>query len=261
MLLFLGLKLFSFRKKKVVSLQRIFPGNDSAEFLKILLMSTTNRSKSVMIIGATGLVGSRLYELLLADFSVNKITLLGRNFPASDDPKVIKVKTDFTDLNKLKEHFQDVNVLFCCIGTTIKIAGSNDAFRKVDYEIPVRLAEVASFCGVKKFIAISSLGAELNSRNFYLRTKAEMERDVVSFPFQKVAFVRPSLLLGKRTEPRTLEKLLQFLMMLFSFLMIGPLIKYKPIRDITVAKAMNMITNSVNNQKIYESNELAWLGK
>ena len=224
-------------------------------------MPTANRSRSVMIIGATGLVGARLFDLLLNDISVNRIVLLGRSFPTVSHPKVVKVTTDFSDLQLLKNHFDDIQILFCCIGTTIKKAGSRDAFRKVDYEIPVRLAEVASAAGVIKFIAISSLGAELSSTNFYLKTKAEMEKDVVAYPFQKVAFVRPSLLLGNRNETRVGEKLIRVLLVLFSFLLIGKFRKLRPIQDVTVAKAMNMITNSVNNQKVYESNELAWLGK
>jgi uncharacterized protein YbjT (DUF2867 family) len=219
------------------------------------------KSKSVALLGATGMVGGQLLTLLEGEVSIRKIVLLGRSFPESEHPKVVKVKADFQDAEFLTETLKGIDVIFCCIGTTIKVAGSEEAFRKVDYSIPVAVANAGVEAGVKKFLCISSLGADFNSRNFYLKTKGEMERDIVSLPYQKVALVRPSLLLGHRKEFRLGERIAQFFMVLFSFLMLGSLKKYRPIRDVNVAKAMLMITNSANNQKVYESNELAWLGK
>ncbi|MBK9637203.1 MAG: hypothetical protein IPO63_05090 [Bacteroidetes bacterium] len=111
-----------------------------------------------------------------------------------------------------------LTMLFCCIGTTIKKAGSQEAFRKVDYQIPLDLAALAEKARINKFIVISSLGADPLSNNFYLKTKGEMERDPIKgYSFQNSAFVRPSLLLGPRHEFRFGERFAQFFMVLFSF--------------------------------------------
>lgn len=221
-----------------------------------------NNLKTVVIAGAGGLVGSRLLDLLLADVTVSRIILLARKQPEVESKKVEVLLTDFNDLRPLKSKLAEAEILYCCIGTTMKTAGSKEAFRAVDYEIPFRLAEIASAAGVKKFIAISSLGADPHSRNFYLKTKGEMERDIAdNFRFQKLAFVRPSMLLGPRKEFRLGEKIGQFFMVVFSFMMVGRFEKYRPIYDFNVAKAMISVSNSVNNQKVYESAELSWLGR
>ncbi|MBK7964041.1 MAG: NAD(P)H-binding protein [Bacteroidetes bacterium] len=169
--------------------------------------------------------------------------------------------TDFEDLEKSVSKVKDAHALFCCIGTTLKKAGSKEAFRRVDYQIPLNLAAMAEKAGIKKLIIVSSLGADPNSNTFYLKTKGEMEKDIaVNYSFQKLAFLRPSLLLGTRHEFRLGERIAQFFLVLFSFLMIGRFAKYKPISDYKVAKAMISISNSLNNQKFYESEELMYLG-
>lgn len=221
-----------------------------------------NQLKQIVIVGATGLVGSRLLDLLLADVTVSKVVVLSRREPELEHRKLEVILTDFKKLDSLADRLKDFSVLYCCIGTTIRKAGSRELFTEVDYQIPLRLAAMASAAGIKKFIAISSLGADPNSRNFYLRTKGEMERDIdAGFKFQKLAFVRPSLLLGPRKEFRLGEKIGQFFMVMFSFALSGRFRKYRPIHDFNVAKAMISVSNSVNNQRVYESLELEWLGR
>ena len=221
----------------------------------------SNHVKEIVVVGATGLIGTRLMDLLVADVSVHKIVVLSRKEVEWKHKKVQCFITDFEKLEKYVPIVKDAHALFCCIGTTIKKSGSKDAFRKVDYQIPLDLAAMAKEASINKIIVISSLGADPLSDNFYLKTKGEMEKDISSkYNFKKLAFVRPSLLLGPRSEFRFGERFAQFFMVLFSFLMVGNLKKYKPIHDFKVAKAMISISNSLNNQKIYESEELVYLG-
>jgi uncharacterized protein YbjT (DUF2867 family) len=221
-----------------------------------------NQLKQIVLVGATGLVGSRLLELLLADVTVSKVVVLSRRDLEMKHKKLEVILTDFKKLDNLISRLKDFTVLYCCIGTTIRKAGSREQFSEVDYHIPLRLAAMAESAGIKKFIAISSIGADPSSSNFYLRTKGEMERDIdAGYKFLKLAFVRPSLLLGPRKEFRLGEKIGQLLMVLFTFALVGRWRKYRPIHDFNVAKAMISVSNSVNNQRVYESAELEWLGR
>jgi nucleoside-diphosphate-sugar epimerase len=220
-----------------------------------------NQLKEIVVAGATGLVGSKLMEMLLADVTVHKLIVLSRSEVEWKHIKVQCIITDFDRLDQYVSRVSNAHALFCCIGTTIKRAGSKEAFKKVDYQIPLNLAGLAQKARINKFIVISSLGADPQSGNFYLKTKGEMEKDItVNYSFQKLAFLRPSLLLGPRTEFRLGERFAQLFLYLFSFLMIGRLKKYKPITDYKVAKAMISISNSINNQKVYEAEELMYLG-
>lgn len=220
-----------------------------------------NSIKTVVVAGASGLVGSKLMEMLCENVTVKKIIVLSRRPLEFENPKVQIILTDFTRLQTVQNKVEGADVIYCCIGTTIKKAGSRDTFRKVDYQIPYDLASMASRAGIPKLIIISSIGANPGSKNFYLRVKGEMERDIsADFRFQKLAFLRPSLLVGDRQEFRFGERLMQLMMSLFSFAFVGRFSRFRPVTDQTVAKAMISISNSVNNQKVYESVELPWLG-
>lgn len=220
-----------------------------------------NHLKEIVVVGATGLVGSRVMDLLLADVTVHKLIVLSRNEGEWKHKKVQCIIADFDRLDQYVPLVKNAHAMFCCIGTTIKKAGSKEAFKKVDYQIPLNLAGLSEKAGINKLVIISSLGADPNSNNFYLKTKGEMEKDItVNYSFQKLAFLRPSLLLGPRHEFRLGERFAQLFLFLFSFLMIGRLEKYKPIHDYKVAKAMVSISNSLNNQRVYESEELMYLG-
>ena len=221
-----------------------------------------NNLKEVVLVGATGLVGSRLLDMLLADVTVSRVVVPVRRELDIQHKKLKVIQCNFKEFAALEKEVKDFDILYCCIGTTMKTAGSKEAFLEVDYHIPLRLAEMAQKAGIRRFIAISSLGADPASSNFYLKTKGEMERDIdAGYRFTKLAFVRPSLLLGPRKEIRMGEKIGQFFMVLFSFMLVGRFRKYRPIYDFNVAKAMISVSNSVNNQRVYESLELEWLGR
>lgn len=220
-----------------------------------------NRKKTAIIAGATGLTGSHLLRYLIADPDIDEIRVIGRREPEFSNSKINLLSTDFSDRNTLI-HFLNGDMLFCCLGTTIKKAGSEDAFRKIDLEIPVLLAQIASENKVPAFGVVSSIGARSESSNFYLRTKGEMEEKILMIPFKNTVIVRPSMLLGKRNEFRFGEEAGKLLMRTLSFLLAGPVKKYRAIESKTVALALLfLVKNNPSNKKIFESGELEFIGK
>jgi uncharacterized protein YbjT (DUF2867 family) len=211
--------------------------------------------KKVAIIGASGLTGNYLLNILLESNEVSEIVSLTRKKTRFSSTKLIEVETGFSkeEIEGLTLQF---DVVFCCIGSTIKKAGSKEEFRRIDLEIPILLAERAKFFKTKKFILISSLGANSSSSNFYLKTKGEVEDEILKLNFEHTHFVRPSLLLGKREEKRTGEKIGQLAGRLIGFIFFGPLKKYKLIDAKKVALAMFIIANKDSAKIIYENDEL-----
>jgi uncharacterized protein YbjT (DUF2867 family) len=145
------------------------------------------------------------------------------------------------------------------LGTTIKKAGSQTAFRKIDYQIVVDFASLAAKNGVKRFSVVSSLGSKLDSSNFYLRTKGEMEKAIASLSFESIYIFRPSLLLGERQETRTGEKIAEFLFKIIGFVFVGKLKRYKPVQGATVAKAM--INHSISGKPGFNIVESEMIGE
>jgi uncharacterized protein YbjT (DUF2867 family) len=193
--------------------------------------------KTALIIGSTGLIGSHLLELLLESNEYEKvITFVKRD----SGIRHAKLKQYIINFEKPETYHALVvgDDFFCTIGTTIKNAGSKDAFRKVDFEYPKEFATIALQKNVKQFLLISSLGADANSGNFYLKTKGEIQDFLKECNFESVTVLQLSLLLGNRKEFRLGEKIGAFFMKLFSFIFIGSIKKYKPIQAEDVAKAM-----------------------
>ena len=217
-----------------------------------------NKQKA-LVFGATGLVGKQLVKQLADDVYYSSITVFNRRSQNYSSDKIIEIITDYGNLQLYKEMFK-ADVLFCCIGTTIKKAGSQEAFCKVDHDLPVKLSKLAN-PNIKNFIMISSLGASTDSSNFYLSTKGQTERDVSSTFCGKTYFVRPSLLMGDREEFRMGEKIGQLLMKAISPLLFGQFKKYKGIKDKNVAAAMIVIDKSNPQQQVFNSNELDDLAK
>jgi uncharacterized protein YbjT (DUF2867 family) len=196
--------------------------------------------KTALIIGSTGLIGSQLLELLLESEEYSTVITFVKRDSGIQHPKL---KQHIIDFDK-PETFKELVIgddFFCTIGTTIKKAGSQDAFRKVDFEYPKQFATSALQNKVKQFLIVSSLGADASSSNFYLKTKGEIQDFLKKCNFESVSVLQPSLLLGKRKEFRLGEKIGTFFMKLFSILLIGNLKKYKAIQSEAVAKAMFII--------------------
>ena len=208
------------------------------------------------VFGATGLVGKQLVFELLEDQRFLNVKAIVRNpLPLSHAKLDQIVLKDYTGLESFKEQLA-ADVYFCCIGTTIKNAGSQEAFRKIDYAIPVQIAALAESLKVPALIIISSIGSNARTSNFYLRTKGEMEQEVQHQYKGNLKFMRPSLLLGHRGEFRFGEKLAQLMMKIGGVVMLGPLLKYKGIQAWDVAWGM-IKSMELPKAKIYiESNEI-----
>ena len=209
--------------------------------------------KTALIIGSTGLIGSELLKILLESSEYAQVVTFVKRDTGIQNPKLTQHIIDFDKPETYKELVVGDD-LFCTIGTTIKTAGSKEAFRKVDFEYPRQFAAFALQNKVKQFLIISSLSADANSGNFYLKTKGEIQDFLKDSNFESVSVLQPSLLLGDRKEFRLGEKIGAFFMKTLSFMFLGNLKKYKAIEAKTVAKAMLAIAQQNNSGfKIYES--------
>jgi uncharacterized protein YbjT (DUF2867 family) len=216
--------------------------------------------KTALIIGGTGLIGSKLLKLLLESSDYEKVIAFSKREMQLKHPKLVLEIIDF-DKPESYANLVQGDDFFCTIGTTIKKAGSKEAFRKVDYQYPKQFATIALENGIKQFLLISSLGADEKSGNFYLKTKGEIQSFLKNSSFESVSIVQPSLLLGDRKEFRFGEQVGAVVMKIFSFLLIGSLKKYKAIHGDTVAKALFTVAQkSKKGFTIYESDLLEQLG-
>lgn len=216
----------------------------------------SHSNKTAILVGATGLVGTELLQILLNSKEYIKVTVLTRKKLNIEHTKLHQVMIDFAKLSSYKEYFE-VDDVYCCLGTTIKKAGSQEAFRIVDYEYPVTLAKLSKECKVEKFLIITAMGADKFSKIFYNRVKGEVEDAIKEIELHALYFFRPSLLLGNRKEFRFGERFATVLSPLFSFLLSGPLEKYKPIHARNVALAMyNTSRNGSKGIHTYLSNQI-----
>ena len=216
--------------------------------------------KTALIIGSTGLIGSELLNLLLDSNDYLKVITFVKRDTGVKHPKLTQHIIDFDKPETYKELVVGDD-FFCTIGTTIKKAGSKEAFKKVDFGYSKQFAAYALLNKVEQFLIISSLGANANSGNFYLKTKGQIQDFLKDCNFESIAVLQPSLLLGNRTEFRLGEKVGAFFMKTLSFFFVGNLKKYKPIESKTVAKALFKIAQTNNKGfKIYESDAIQEIG-
>ncbi|OCA85627.1 hypothetical protein A8F94_12155 [Bacillus sp. FJAT-27225] len=216
--------------------------------------------KSALILGATGLVGRKLVHVLASMEEYSELRLLLRRPGGFTSPKVKEYVIDMDQMDIHKEIFE-VDDLFCCLGTTIKKAGSQEAFRKVDYSYPVQAAKLGLEKGAKQFLVISSMGASKDSRFFYSRVKGELEETLSEFPYETTSIFRPSLLLGEREEFRVGEKIAEWITRPFSAILSGKLVKYAPVQGHIVAKAMAKTALETNRGlQVIESDQIVRLG-
>jgi uncharacterized protein YbjT (DUF2867 family) len=217
-------------------------------------------ARSALVLGATGLVGGHSLDLLLADAAWERVVTLGRRPVAREHPKLEQRTADFDRLGEQADAFA-VDDVFCCLGTTIRAAGSQEAFRRVDHDFVVAAARLASERGARHFLLVTALGADPASRVFYNRVKGETERAVSGLPFLAVSILRPSLILGERAERRTAEALFQRVAPLLSPLLAGPLRRYRAIDARVIARAMTRLAReAAPGVRIVENDELARLG-
>lgn len=198
--------------------------------------------KSALLAGATGLVGGYVLRRLLAHPSYSRVEILARRESPIRDPKLTQRIVDFARLDARVSGIAPDEV-FCCLGTTIRQAGSEEAFRRVDYDYPLALARLAKAVGANKFLMVSALGANPKSAVFYNRVKGEVEQAIAAVGLPAACFFRPSILLGPRAESRLGEKIGIAVGKLIAPLLIGGLRKYRPIHADTVAAAMVYAAN------------------
>ena len=205
-------------------------------------MNKNSKKIEVAVFGATGLIGSILVKYLKQFSKFKKINLVLRS---PIDLKDENVKIHKINLYKKSEILNSLNtskVVFIAIGTTMsKVKGDKEKYRRIDFGITKNIADACKEFGIDKLILVSSSGANLKSKSFYLNLKGSIEKYVTDLNLKSVSILRPSLLLGKRNEKRFGEKLAQIIMPKISFFMPS---KYKAIKAEKVARAMLQLSNT-----------------
>ena len=206
------------------------------------------------MLGATGLIGSFLLGRLLDSPRYSRVDVLARRAVAISNPKAV---VEVVKFENLQGHHSNAEDIYCCLGTTIKQAGSQQAFRRVDYDYPVALARAAARDGAKRLLVVSALGADAQSKIFYNRVKGEMEEAVRAAGVARTFFFRPSLLSGPRAEPRMGERV-----GLVIGAALGPLLgKYRPIHADLVAAAMLRAAGRDLPAQVFESSQIRLLAQ
>lgn len=217
-------------------------------------------SAAALLLGATGLVGGNVLDLLLNDPAYGRVVVLGRRPVDRQHPKL---EQHVAALGRLDEHAGRfaVDDVFCCLGTTIRAAGSQEAFRRVDHDYVVDSARVAAAAGARRYLLVTAAGADSRSRFFYNRVKGDAEAGVRGQSFEGVVILRPSLILGPRAERRTAEALAQRVAPALNAVLIGPLRRYRAIEARTVARAMvRLAKERPRGVRIVENEEIQQIG-
>ncbi|MFJ8515003.1 oxidoreductase [Lysinibacillus xylanilyticus] len=215
--------------------------------------------RAAIVVGATGLTGTSLVEQLCENDEYVSVTVIARRVPAYTHPKLeVKIR-NFDTLEEKDIEF--AHELYCCLGTTIKKAGSREVFEKVDFEYPLTIASLAKKRGIPHMLVITAMGANESSPFYYNRVKGKLEHDLMELGLQRLSIIRPSLLVGEREEFRLGEKAGEKVLKLVKPLLVGPLKRSRAIEASQVAKAMIVIALDGNKQPvtIYQSQELAKL--
>jgi uncharacterized protein YbjT (DUF2867 family) len=217
--------------------------------------------QTAIVFGATGLTGSSLLLELLEDSRFSKIKVFARYPLPISDARIEQVI--LADFDKLEEFSSSIkgDVVFCCLGTTIRQAGTAEAFRKIDLTYPVTISKIAQANNIPSFVVISSIGADYKSKVLYLRTKGEMEKTIRLQYSGNLKVLRPSMLLGHRKEFRLAEEIGKVLTIAIGFILLGPLRKYRGVKASVVAKAMIKSLDLPADKLIIESNEIVKLGE
>jgi len=197
-------------------------------------------ARKALILGASGMIGSALQDILIEDNYYDQIELGVRSYVDRRHPKIQQAIMNFNDSRDYRLATTGVETVFCCVGTTLKkVNGDHEAYRKIDFDIPVSAARAAAANGVYGFLLVSSVGADpARLSNFYLKLKGVTEEAVCKEQIPQVHIFRPSLLLGDRKEKRTGESAARFLAPLVSPLLFGSMRKYKPVKARQLAAAM-----------------------
>ena len=212
--------------------------------------------KTALIFGSSGLVGKNLLSQVINNSNYSKIKIFVRSSPDISDQKIEMINTDFKDLEIIKNLITGDDCFFC-IGTTKKNSPDKSEYRRVELDLPKKIAQISKSNNVKSFIFVSSGFADPKNSGDYLKFKGLVEEEIKSLNFEKIGILRPSFLLGNRKEKRVGEKIGIFIFKLLSPIFVGPIKKMKPIHSEKVAKAMIKIANEDIQKTIFESNEIS----
>lgn len=210
-------------------------------------------SKTALIAGSTGLIGSQLLQMLLDSDRYSHVVALTRQDLPLQHPKLTQLKIDFAKLGESLDDFA-ADDIYCCLGTTIAKAGTKENFYQVDFYYPLLIAKSGKQRGAKQYILVSALGADKNSSIYYNQVKGDIEEAVTKEHFDALHIFRPSLLLGSRSEKRTGEDAAKIFYKIFGFLIPK---KYKAIDSAKVARAMlHYAAQEQKGTHIHESKDL-----
>lgn len=208
------------------------------------------QSTTALLAGATGLVGGHVLDILLACPQIDRVRVLSRRPLARQHEKIHTIMADATTLAQVSHELQG-DMVFCCLGTTIKKAGSRANFYHIDHDYALAVANYAKANGASRLALISALGADVQSRIFYNRVKGEAERDIGALGFEEYHILRPSLILGARDEKRLGEDVMKVLSGAINPLLMGWLKKYQAIHAKTIAQAMVDVMLNTHNAGTY----------
>jgi len=195
--------------------------------------------QTAVVVGATGMIGNLVVQELITDEAFRTIRVLVRKVVVFASPKVEVKVVNFDDAEDIAQKLGSGDSIFCCVGTTqSKVKGDPEAYRKVDFHLPLNVAKQGLKNGFDSFSLVSAVGANARSKNFYLKLKGETEEALKAVHMPSMHIFQPSLLMGRRTEFRITEKFAQALFPVFAIFFAGALKKYKPVKAIEVAQAM-----------------------
>jgi uncharacterized protein YbjT (DUF2867 family) len=216
--------------------------------------------RQALIFGATGAVGRELLELCLDGDRYSRVNVIARRPAPLEHEKLHWIEAEFDALHGLEPVSGMVGGdAYCCLGTTIKVAGSEAAFRRVDHDFVLNSARFAKECGARQFSMVSALGANAESSNLYNRTKGEVETAVAAEGFPSLRIFRPSLLKGERDEFRLGEKIGNGVSFLLTPLFHLGLRRYQPVEISKLARALYVSADDDRSNGalyVFESDEI-----
>jgi uncharacterized protein YbjT (DUF2867 family) len=203
-------------------------------------------SNKAIIAGASGLIGSKLLNILLQHPNYDEVLILVRKELPVKHKKLVQLAIDFDRLDEYATAITG-HAVFCCLGSTRKKTPDLEVYYRIDHDYPLKLAQLAKQNGVEQYHLVSALGANSHSSNFYLKMKGETEVDIQKEGLKSLHIYEPSLITGERAEYRSAERIITVLMGIIDPLLIGSLKKYRSIPAQTIALAM--FNESLKNEE------------
>lgn len=204
------------------------------------------------------MVGTQLVKQLLEEKTYDEVHLITRRRTLFHrHPSITEHIVHFDELERVKKVFETGDHVFVLIGTTMKQAGSQSGFVRVDYSFPLKLAELAKEQGAAQFLTVTAMGADRNSRFFYNRVKGRLEDELINLNFPALHIFRPSLLMGERHDVRPGEKAAEVIARPIAKWMTGKLEKYRPVEGADVARVMHHVAQlEKSGFHLYESDQI-----